>query len=107
MPISQCSVSQLQQWLQEKADIALLDVREASEFAIAHIDDSLLIPLAQLPARVSELDPSLTWVVLCHHGIRSQQACRFLEHAGFQHLFNLQGGIDAWSIHCNPEIPRY
>jgi rhodanese-related sulfurtransferase len=46
-------------------------------------------------------------VLICHHGVRSQQACQFLQHSGFNHLYNLQGGIDAWSVACDSTVPRY
>ena len=65
------------------------------------------IPLGQLPARLGELDKEQEIVVICHHGMRSQQACVYLQHAGFSRLYNLQGGIDAWSVACDPSIRRY
>ena len=85
----------------------LVDVREPNEFAFAHIQGSLHIPLRQLPERTQELDPEQDIVVLCHHGMRSQQACLFLEQYGFSNLYNLKGGIDAWSLNCDPTVPRY
>ncbi len=107
MPINQWSPLQLQQNLQENQSLQLLDVREPNEFAYAHIEGSLHIPLQQLPARMDELDAEQDLVVICHHGMRSQQACQFLQHSGFTRLYNLQGGIDAWSMACDPTVPRY
>jgi len=107
MPITQCTVQQLQQRQENGDKFLLLDVREPNEFAFAHIEGSLHIPLRQLPERVEELDKDQEIVVLCHHGMRSQQACLFLEQAGFYRLYNLKGGIDAWSLICDPSIPRY
>lgn len=107
MPISQISVQQLQQRLQNHEGLLLLDVREANEYAYAHIDGSTHIPLRQLPEQVEQLEPDQDIVVICHHGVRSQQACLFLEQYGFERLFNLKGGIDAWSVHCDPTVSRY
>ncbi len=107
MPISQWSPQQLQQNLQSEHNILLLDVREDNEFAYAHLAGSRHIPLGQLPARLDELDQQQDIVVICHHGLRSQQACVYLQHAGFSRLYNLQGGIDAWSVACDPSVPRY
>lgn len=107
MPIIQCTALQLQQRLQNKDDLFLLDVREPNEFAYAHIEGSELIPLRRLPESLQELNPDQDIVVICHHGMRSQQACQFLEHHGFARLFNLQGGIDAWSVACDPTVSRY
>ena len=46
-------------------------------------------------------------VVHCHHGPRSQQACRLLQKAGFARVESLTGGIEAWSLTVDPDIPRY
>lgn len=107
MPIEQCSAPQLQQRLQNQEDLLLLDVREANEFAYASIAGSQHIPLQQLPDHLSALDPEQAIVVICHHGMRSQQACLFLAQYGFSRLFNLHGGIDAWSVLCDPTVSRY
>ncbi len=107
MPISQYTAQQLQQRLQDDPAVFLLDVREPHEFAYAQIAGSVLIPLQQLPARFDEVPLDKDVVVICHHGMRSQQACHFLQHSGYQKLFNLKGGIDAWSSICDPSVPRY
>lgn len=107
MPITQCTAQHLQQRLQNGDDLLLLDVREPNEFAFAHIDGSVHIPLNQIPERVQELNKMQDIVVICHHGMRSQQACFFLEQYGFNQLYNLKGGIDAWSVSCDPSVPRY
>lgn len=107
MPIIQHDVQQLQQRLDNGDKFILLDVREPNEYAFAHILGSLHIPLRQIPERMQELDNQLDIVVMCHHGMRSQQACLFLEQYGFSQLYNLKGGIDAWSLNCDPTVPRY
>jgi rhodanese-related sulfurtransferase len=107
MPISQYTPQQLQQHLQDDPSVFLLDVREPHQFAYAKIAGSVLIPLQQIPARFDEVPVDRDVVVICHHGMRSQQACNFLQHSGFQRLFNLKGGIDAWSVICDPSVPRY
>lgn len=107
MPINQWSPQQLQQGLQEDRPLLLLDVREPNEFAYARIEGSQLLPLQQLPERLDELDADQDIVVICHHGMRSMQACMFLQEAGFDRLYNLRGGIEAWSVICDPSVPRY
>ena len=87
----------------------LLDVREQEEFEIASLPDARLVPLGQIPASIEQI---ADWkneaiVVYCHHGIRSMHAINFLAHAGFTHLANLSGGIDAWSCEVDPKTPRY
>jgi rhodanese-related sulfurtransferase len=107
MPITQCTAKQLQLRLQNKDDLLLLDVREPNEFNYAHIEGSQLIPLHRLPEQAQELNADQDIVVICHHGMRSMQACQFLTQKGFNRLFNLQGGIDAWSVACDPTVSRY
>ncbi|MGY6274939.1 rhodanese-like domain-containing protein [Methylomonas sp. MgM2] len=107
MPITQYTVYQLQKDIENGKKLLLLDVREPNEYAFAHIDGSLHIPLRLLSERVDGLDKEQDIVVVCHHGMRSQQACLFLEQYGFNRLYNLKGGIDAWSLNCDPTIPRY
>jgi len=85
----------------------LLDVREPQEFAYARIEGAQLIPLGELPARHHELETDGEIVVYCHHGIRSLQAVYFLIQMGFKRVKNLAGGIDAWSIQADPQVPRY
>lgn len=107
MPITQISPQQLYQAMQQAEPPLLLDVREPFEFAYAKIEGSLHLPLRQLAEQLEQLDVDRDIVVICHHGVRSQQACLFLEQFGYQRLYNLQGGIDAWSRDCDPTVSRY
>ncbi len=109
MPIMQLTAVELQEKLQDQDtnDILLLDVREPHEFAYAHIAGSQLIPLNTVPSRIRELDAERETVVICHHGVRSMQASFFLERCGFTKIYNLTGGIDAWSLDCDASVPRY
>lgn len=89
----------------------LLDVREPWEVntAAARPDDVPLvcIPMNEVPGRLDELDRAEPVWVLCHHGMRSAQVAGFLERRGFAQVFNVAGGIDAWSIDVDRRIPRY
>ena len=87
--------------------LVVLDVREPHEAAIARIDGARLIPLGELPARLTELDGHAEIVTHCHHGVRSLRALELLKGAGFAKVRSLQGGIDAWSVAVDPEVPRY
>lgn len=107
MAIKQISAVTLQQRLANDELPFLLDVREAHEFAFAHIAGSVSIPLALIPLRLKELDPEQEIIVICHHGMRSQQAARYLEQQGFKHIVNLSGGIAAWASDCDLSMPRY
>jgi rhodanese-related sulfurtransferase len=107
MPIKQLTPTELQNKIQGEEPIFLLDVREPFEFAYAHIADSKLIPLNQIPERLRELDMNQEIVLICHHGIRSMHAANFLSQVGFVQVSNLVGGIDGWSIECDSSMPRY
>ena len=102
------TVQKFHQYLQASdTDVQLLDVREEWEFALTRLPNSILIPLAQIPGRVNELKPTVVTVVICHHGIRSRVAVRFLEQNGFSQVINLTGGIDAWSKQIDETVPVY
>ena len=89
----------------------LLDVREPWEVAIAAIAlpgaDSRNLPLMQLPERLAGLDRAQPVVCICHHGVRSRQAVAFLVQHGFESVYNLAGGIEAWSMEVDPAVARY
>jgi adenylyltransferase/sulfurtransferase len=85
----------------------LIDVREPSEFEIGRIDGAKLIPLGEIPERTDELHREQTLIVHCHSGRRSAQAVRLLKQRCFANVYNLEGGIDAWSDLIDPAVPRY
>jgi rhodanese-related sulfurtransferase len=89
----------------------LLDVREPWEFALAAIhvagSETRHVPMQQIPARLAELDASRPILCICHHGMRSAQVVAFLARQGFGLVYNLAGGIDAWSTQVDPSVPRY
>ena len=87
----------------------LVDVREEDEFRICKLDWAELIPLAILaqeaPKRLIDKDKPV--VVYCHHGLRSSYAADYLRNIGYEHVFNLIGGIDAWAERVDPAMKRY
>jgi adenylyltransferase/sulfurtransferase len=107
-------VERLQARLAAGDSIRLLDVREPHEAETARItperariEEDLLIPLGRLPDCLDDLDRSREYVVYCHIGIRSVHAVQLMREAGFRHVYNLTGGIDAWSARIDPSVPRY
>ncbi len=86
----------------------LIDVRETWEHSTAHIENSTLMPMGDVPARAHlELDPEEHLTVLCHHGQRSLNVTAWLRNQGFENVQSLRGGIDAWSAEVDPNVPRY
>ena len=88
-------------------DILLLDVREPNEWQIARIAGAQLLPLGQLEEALPSLDRAREIVVHCKSGSRSARAVRRLREAGFQHVWNLAGGISKWSEEVDASVPRY
>ena len=74
----------------------LIDVRERSEYDQAHIPGSILIPLAELPGRMSEIPVDQDVYVHCRMGARSARAVDYLRTFGRPNSYNVSGGIDAW-----------
>jgi adenylyltransferase/sulfurtransferase len=87
----------------------LVDVREEEEFNICRLEWAELIPLGKLAqeAPIRLIDKDKPVVVYCHHGMRSAYAADYLRNLGYEHVYNLTGGIDAWSDLVDPYIPRY
>ena len=106
--MQEITAKELKAKLDNGEDVQIIDVREADEYAVARIPNSVHIPLGQVLNRVSEIDPSRETVVHCKMGGRSAKAIEALTRAGFQgNLANLKGGITAWSNDVDPSVPKY
>src|SRR5437870_10036078 len=101
------SAHELKRKLDAHEAFALIDVREPFEYEIARIYGAKLIPLAEIAERTEELQREQPIVVHCHSGTRSAQAVRLLQQRGFSNVYNLEGGIDAWSDQIDPSVPKY
>lgn len=101
--------SSLKEWLDDSSrpPPLLVDVREPWEFQYCHIQGSTLLPLQQVPERLTELDSEAEIVLICHHGVRSYRTGLFLRQAGFDKLYNLQGGVEAWARDVDFAMRRY
>src|SRR5947208_5721607 len=105
--ISEMSPHQLKRKRDAGEPFELIDVREPFEYEIARIDGAKLIPLGEISERLNELSGERPIVVHCHTGKRSAQAVRLLQQRGFANVYNLEGGIDAWSVQIDPNVPKY
>lgn len=85
----------------------ILDVREPWEAQIAPIAGALNIPMQQLPSSLNALPEDQTILCLCHHGIRSMHVAQFLVQQGFENIYNITGGSEAWSRTVDAGVPRY
>lgn len=87
--------------------VLLLDVREDHELEISRLPQALHIPMGQVPGRLDELARDRPLVVMCRSGGRSAQVAQFLERNGFDDVYNLAGGINAWAEEVDPSLDVY
>jgi molybdopterin/thiamine biosynthesis adenylyltransferase/rhodanese-related sulfurtransferase len=104
--IPEITPRELKERLDRGDDLFILDVRETHEYQICNLNGHL-IPLGELSRRVHELDSSREIVAHCRSGKRSADAVDFLRKAGFRKIWNLKGGILAWSDEVDPSVPKY
>ncbi len=103
----QITVTTLDEWIRSGKDFQLIDVREPYEYEIANLD-GLLIPKAQIPEHLDQIDRHREVVIHCRSGKRSQEVIDLLRReAGFTRLHNLQGGILAWADQIDPDMAKY
>jgi monothiol glutaredoxin len=106
MAIQQLTPADLKKMMDGGEPFELVDVRTPEERAIVAIAGARLLD-QECHDRLMALDRNTRIVFQCHHGIRSQSAAEYFHQAGFQNLYNLAGGIDAWSRLVDPSLPRY
>jgi adenylyltransferase/sulfurtransferase len=104
--IPEIEPTELKRRLDAGEDITIVDVREPHERNICDIGGEL-IPMGELPARVREIDPEREIVVYCRTGRRSAHVVQFLHQWGYERVFNLRGGLHAWSDEVDPNLPKY
>jgi len=101
------SVEEARDLLHSDTPPLLIDVREPDEHAHCRISYAKLIPMASIPERLSEIPQNRALLVHCHHGGRSLRVTQFLRSKGYKMATNVKGGIDAWSLKIDPQVPRY
>jgi molybdopterin/thiamine biosynthesis adenylyltransferase/rhodanese-related sulfurtransferase len=104
--VPEITVGELKEKLDNGEDVFVLDVREPHEYEVANIG-ARLIPLGELPERLVELNQNGNLAVHCKTGGRSARAVKLMQEAGFQNVYNVKGGITAWSEEIDPSVPKY
>jgi monothiol glutaredoxin len=104
--VKRLSPKELKARLGDSANLMLVDVRPEGERALASISGFRELNEA-LQRELFEGPRDREIVVLCHHGMRSHRAAEELVQQGFRNVFNLVGGIDAWSSDVDPSVPKY
>lgn len=107
MPITHITPPELAEMLAQNPHLQLVDVRTPEEYyCLGHIPQARLIPLYELPYAFRALDAKEPVVVTCQHGVRSMDACYFLESQGFDTLYNLQEGMSTWPGEVIRDVSR-
>jgi|SRR4051794_6784656 len=106
LAVTQLSAPELKEMIDRGQRFEFVDVRSEDERAWSRIEGSRLLDQAYHDDLLTR-DRDTPIVFQCHHGIRSQGAAEYFLQHGFRNLYNLQGGIDAWSLLVDPSVPRY
>jgi rhodanese-related sulfurtransferase len=88
-------------------NVVLLDVRELIELQICRIENSIHIPMGEIPHNIDQLPKEKHILAMCHHGLRSMNVTRFLRAQGFKAVSNIKGGVDAWAKQVDPTLQKY
>ncbi|MDP8901248.1 MAG: rhodanese-like domain-containing protein, partial [Actinomycetota bacterium] len=104
--VPEITVKELKQKMDDGEPINVLDVREPHEYEVANIGVKL-VPLGELPQRLAEFDQGENFAIHCKTGGRSARAVKLLQDAGFGNVYNVKGGITAWSEEIDPSVPKY
>ena len=101
--VSRINVREFKQWIDLKKEYVLFDVRTEEERNIAKIDSAQVFSEEAL----EDLSKDTRIVFHCHHGMRSYRAAQQALEKGYSNVYNLEGGIHAWSLHVDPLVPTY
>ena len=89
--------TELNEYIAKNPKTVLIDVREAWEYNVAFIKDSIHIPISEIQNRMHDFDEHEHIVFICHHGVRSRMVGIYFQQNDFKNIINLSGGIDSWA----------
>ena len=101
------SVIEARDHLEAHPETPLIDVREDFEREICCLPEAQQLTEALAESMLADWDRDQTIIFQCHHGGRSRAAAEYFKQQGFSQVRNLSGGIDAWALQINPDLPRY
>jgi len=105
--IVEIDVVELKNKIDLNSNIQIIDVREPVELAICKIQDTMHIPMKEIPSQINKFNKNDELVILCRSGVRSAHVCEFLINNGFKNVKNLKGGILEWGRLIDPSQPQY
>ena len=105
--IKSLTVQELKALQDSKEDFVLIDVRNPDEFDYCNLNGTL-IPMSEIPERFNEITKDKKTIIHCHHGGRSKKVIDWMQsYHNYENLYNLDGGIHAWSIEIDTNVPIY
>ncbi|MEJ2003401.1 MAG: rhodanese-like domain-containing protein [Cyclobacteriaceae bacterium] len=105
--MKEVNVTELKDMMDRGDDFQLIDVREPHEYDICNLDGKL-IPMGQIPSSTDQIERDKPVIIYCRSGARSGQICEYLEkNFGYGNVYNLKGGVLAWSDEIDPSMPKY
>lgn len=105
--MNEVTVQELKELIDSKADFQLIDVREPYEYDLCNLEGEL-IPMAEVPLNMDKIARNKQVIIHCRSGKRSGDIILWLEkNQGFTNLYNLKGGVLAWSKEIDPTMPTY
>src|SRR5207302_11278113 len=107
LKVRHVSVEELRARLAGGERFGFIDVREPLQWDICRLEKSELIPMAKLPARMSEFDSAEDVILICKNGARSAHAVKMFHEAGFTRVWNVAGGLLEWSDRIVTKLPKY
>ncbi len=105
MQVKEINVEQLKEKQEKQDDIFLYDIRSEGEVAHGIISNAIYLPMHLIPLKLTEFPKDKEIILYCRSGVRSYNACQYLMQAGFNNVFNLQGGIISWARQGYDIIP--
>ncbi len=104
---TQISPAEVAERLRSGEQLPLIDVRSREEWDAVHLEGATFFTQELMQEMMSEWPKDREIIFVCHHGVRSLDAASYFEGHGFQHVRSMKGGIDAWSVEVDPQLPRY
>jgi adenylyltransferase/sulfurtransferase len=106
--MQEITVQELKAMMDNKEDFQLIDVREQNEYDYVNLDGEL-IPVGSIMDHVDQISTDKKVIIYCRSGARSANAIHAIQatKGGYDNLYNLKGGILAWSDQIDPSKPKY
>ena len=102
------TADELKKKLDQREDVQIIDVREPYEWEICRLQQAELIPMRRIPKSMERVAKDRPVVLYCHQGMRSANIIRFMEDCeGYENLYALAGGIDAWARQVDRNMATY